>query len=250
MTETYPLALSFPAYRACFDADFARLRLLAPGALDSPVPACPGWTGADVVRHVAQVYLHKAKSIRTGVMPGADWPPAWLRERPAVDVLDNCHDQLVAQFDAHDPRDPAATWWPADQTVGFWLRRMAHETAVHRHDVESAVGRAGPVRPDLAVDGIDEVLALMLAGDWADEVVGSASGAVVAVESAGHRWSVTLNPADVTLERDSRAEAAATVSGAPGTTLLWLWGRGPLPAGTGDPDAVAELRARLVLATQ
>ena len=53
---------------------------------------------------------------------------------------------------------------------------MAHETSIHRRDVESAVGATTPVAADLAVDGIDEVLALMLAGDWSDEVVPEASG--------------------------------------------------------------------------
>jgi uncharacterized protein (TIGR03083 family) len=251
MNRLYPYAPSFAAFRSAFDRDYARLREVAPEALNHPVPECPGWTGADVIRHLAEVYLHKAESIRTGVMPTDGWPPPWLSVPPAVDVLDDCHGRLVEQFQLHVPADPAGTWWPSDQTVGFWLRRMAHETAIHRRDAESAAGVPGPLDERLALDGIDEVLTLMLEGDWSEEVVDDASGASVAVECNEYRWTVTLEPASVAVVRgEVSAPDAATVFGHPGDVLLWLWGRGPLPAADGSADAVAELRARLVLATQ
>ena len=127
---------------------------------------------------------------------------------------------------------------------------MAHETSIHRRDVESAVGAETPVAPDLAVDGIDEVLALMLAGDWSDEVVPDASGATVLLEGDGHPWAVTLEPAVVTLTRERPGQHAARVEGEPAELLLWLWGRGPRPPATGDEGVVTELRQRLVSATQ
>ena len=45
-----------------------------------------------------------------------------------------------------DPAAPSWTWWPDDQTAGFWLRRMAQETAVHRVDVELPLGATTPTR--------------------------------------------------------------------------------------------------------
>ena len=184
-------------------------------------------------------------------MPTADsgWPPERVRTDEPGPLLDDAYRQLVEQLDIHGPADHAATWWPPDQTVGFWLRRMAHETSIHRRDVESAVGAETPVAPDLAVDGIDEVLALMLAGDWSDEVVPEASGATVLLEGGGHRWAVTLQPGEVTLDRsDADADAdtdaepgalTARVVGEPGQLVLWLWGRGPQPSADGSPAAVA-----------
>ena len=83
--------------------------------------------------------------------------------------------------------------------------------------------------PDLAVDGIDEVLALMLAGDWSDEVVPEASGATVLLEGGGHRWAVTLQPEEVTQDRaDDGADpdlgaSTARVAGEPG---CWCCGCG------------------------
>jgi uncharacterized protein (TIGR03083 family) len=250
MTSAYPYALTAQRYRDVLAQDFTRMRSLVEEAGDRPVPTCPGWTADDVVRHTAQVYLHKAESIRLGEMPREGWPPEHVRTAEPGPLLDDAYRQLVGQLDAHDPADHAATWWPPDETVGFWLRRMAHETSIHRRDVESAVDAVTPVAQDLAVDGIDEVLELMLAGDWSDEVVPEASGATVAVEGGGHCWAVTLEPAQVTLERHAPGSPAARVTGEPGEVLLWLWGRGPRPSVDGDEGAVTELRDRLQRATQ
>ena len=41
---------------------------------------------------------------------------------------------------------------------------------MHRADVEAAAGTVTPVDRELALDGIDEVLLMMLAGDWSDDL--------------------------------------------------------------------------------
>jgi prophage DNA circulation protein len=52
--------------------------------------------------------------------------------------------------------------WTADRTVGFWVRRFAHDVLVHRFDAESAaVGTVSDrfdVAIDLAADGVSDVL--------------------------------------------------------------------------------------------
>lgn len=250
MTLDYRYALPVERYRELLAKDFQRLRSLVDEADARPVPDCPGWTAADAVRHTAQVYLHKVASIRDGEMPREGWPPEHVHTAEPGPLIDDAYAQLVGQLDAHVPGDHAPTWWPPDQTVGFWLRRMAHETSIHRHDVERAVGEPTPVAPDLAVDGIDEVLDQMLAGDWSDEVVPEASGGTVLIESGGHTWAVTLEPAQVTLARETPGQLAAQVTGDPSEVLLWLWGRGPRPAAYGDEAVVTELRNRLARATR
>lgn len=55
-----------------------------------------------------------------------------------------------------------AVWsWTEEQTAGFWLRRMVHDTAVHRADAELAVGRPFEISAELAADGISEWLGLL-----------------------------------------------------------------------------------------
>jgi len=50
----------------CLSADYGDLRDAATAVeLTAPVPSCPGWTVADLVFHVAEVYLHKVTVMRT-----------------------------------------------------------------------------------------------------------------------------------------------------------------------------------------
>ncbi len=65
----------------------------------------------------------------------------------------------------HDPDEPAWTWDADSQNAGFRYRRMAHEAAVHRVDVEDGAGVLPmPVAPARAADGIDELLTTFVAG--------------------------------------------------------------------------------------
>jgi uncharacterized protein (TIGR03083 family) len=230
-------------------SDGERLIATASGRLDATVPSCPRWTVDHLVRHVAEVYEHKIACTDLGRAPDP-WPPAWPPDRDAVEWLADAHGRLLAMFTAHASSDPSWTWWPPDQTVGFWARRMAHETAIHRVDAELAAGDVTPLDPDLALDGIDEILRVMLEGDWSDEPSDESTGQRVAIETAGRRWVVVLGRASITVE-DGGA-AAATLSGDPGDVDLWLWGRSDEAtlARSGDPDSVSLLRSRLALATQ
>ena len=64
-----------------------------------------------------------------------------------------------------DPERPVYSFSPAHRRAGFWPRRMAHETTVHRVDAEQAAGRpVAPVPAALAVDGIDEVFGVFVVG--------------------------------------------------------------------------------------
>ena len=128
--------------------------------------------------------------------------------------------------------------------------RMAQETAVHRVDVQSAFGAITPIEAELAVDGFDEVLVMMLAGDWSDEPQPGPSGTVV-VAAANHAWRIVMFPDQVTVG-DVTSEAEAGVTGEQSNLLRWLWGRAPDTAVLidGDPAAASRLRDRLSLATQ
>jgi hypothetical protein len=128
---------------------------------------------------------------------------------------------------------------------------MAQETAVHRIDAELAIGAPTPVDAELAVDGVDEILVIMLAGDWSDEPDDGATGQRVAISTGGRTWLVTLEREAVSIDEEA-GDADATLSGDPSDVLLWLWGRAPDERLTrsGDEDAIRLLRARLVLATQ
>jgi uncharacterized protein (TIGR03083 family) len=242
-------------HRQSLHADFDRLVEVGRGALTRPVPTCPGWTVDHLVRHVAEVYLHKVECMRQGVAP-RPWPPD-LSAEPAIELLQRAYGRLTAEFDARSPQSPAHTWHGPDQTVGFWLRRMAQETVIHRIDAELAAGEWSLAIPDeLAQDGIDEVLKIFLAWasvewpeDFGDEL-SSAAGQLVGV-SAGSRWLLTLAPTGVTVTA-SADQAQAEVIGSPDGVLRWLWGRAgdDVVIKEGDPAALVRLRELLKAATQ
>lgn len=242
-------------YLELIESDAARLVACA-GDLDVAVPTCPDWTVRDLVEHVAEVYQHKIACTRLQAQP-EDWPPP----RPAGDPRDWLARSTTELLDLLRERGadaPSATWHPPEQTVGFWYRRMAQETAVHRVDAESVTGDITPVAADLAVDGIDEVLMIMLEGDWSDvpdDQWAEASpdmgdGQTVAVLGGDSVWRVSFNRHVVGVQTGA-GPADASVGGEPSEVLLWLWGRRPLKAVevSGDDSAVRALRARLVLAT-
>jgi uncharacterized protein (TIGR03083 family) len=249
-----------PRFLDCLAADFARLRAVAAAGLTPAVPTCPGWTVADLTRHVGQVYLHKTLAMRQGGEPD-EWPPKELAEEEPLALLERTYAGLRAEFAARSPQEPSGTWYGPDQTVGFWIRRMAQETVIHRIDAELAAGRpVAPVPDDLAVDGIDELLKVFVAYGvvaWADyftDALAASPGRTYVVRTDGAAWRVRTGPGSFTVE-DGDGAADVTVSGPPTAVLRWVWNReapGELSGVTveGTAEAVAELRRCIVIATQ
>ncbi|WP_116949529.1 maleylpyruvate isomerase family mycothiol-dependent enzyme [Jiangella endophytica] len=246
------MRLTHGQYVASVRAGGERLEAVAGRGLDAPAPACPGWTVRDVVEHTATVYLHKVACIREKRAPGP-WPPE-RDDTPSLQYFRAAHDVLLAELTARDPLEFAETWWWDERTVGFWGRRMAHETAIHLVDVELAHGDVSAIDPALAVDGVDEVLRLFLAGDWSDEPVAGPAGATVRVRTGERGWRVVMEPAAVVAQVDKWPDVPvdAVLAGPAEPLYRWLWGRGPDDALTveGDPAIVALLRDRLRAATQ
>ncbi|MDG4821515.1 maleylpyruvate isomerase family mycothiol-dependent enzyme [Asanoa sp. WMMD1127] len=238
------------------EADFADLRAAAVD-LSAPVPSCPGWTVDALVDHVAHVYLHKVETMRLGKLPEA-WPPEPTGEK-SLALLDRAHAELVAEFAERPDDQPCPTWYEPDQTVGFWVRRMAQETVIHRVDAELAAGfPISPIPAELADDGIAEVLEVFLSyatRNWPEDfgdLLRADGNKSVLVSAGGARWLVRLHHGSVDIAPDTAGQAVAQVSGAPHDVLLWLWRRlgDNAVRVDGDAAAVARLRALLEAATQ
>ena len=261
----------------CLEADYRRIQEVAPGHLDAVVPTCPDWSVADLVRHVAQVYLHKAEIMRHGKQPEV-WPPEGFGQAGPLELLDRCYAGLRAEFDAREPGDAASTWYEPDQTVGFWIRRMAQETVIHRIDAELGAGAlVTPVPDDLAVDGVDELLKIFVGWafvQWPEDFTEALQGSPARVyliraepgaDHAGTSWLVKTAPGRLTVDAGpgekvaGAAEADVTVSGTPATVLRWAWNR-ETAAGVsartsavtieGEPGALEVVRQCGVEATQ
>lgn len=249
----------------CLAADYGRLREVAATDLTAAVPSCPGWTVADLVGHVAEVYLHKTECIRLNAFPDP-WPPALESEEP-IALLDRAYAALTAEFAARDDATPSRTWHEPDQTVGFWIRRMAQETVIHRLDAELALGvPVAPIPDDLAIDGIDEVLKLFVGygshawlEDFKPVLAGAESRTVIIGVDGGPGWLVRTEVTGVDVSDADPAAAAstpvgATVSGGSVGVLRWVWARespGVSEAQVeGDEATLTELRDVLAASTQ
>jgi uncharacterized protein (TIGR03083 family) len=220
-----------------------------------PIPACPGLTLGETVRHVGSTYRMALTWMRTGQRPGS-WQCRPVDEHGRFEYARSGAAALVAELAAHDPAETCATWWPADQTYGFWRRRMAHETAIHRMDVQEAVGReADPVDDDFALDGVDEVLTLWFIRRLAMLGVRGTRRCRVLIHCGGHRWLATVGGEENSTERvpvGERPTVDGVVSGTPLEMYRWLWGRLPqwVIQHDGDADAIAQVWALLRLATR
>jgi uncharacterized protein (TIGR03083 family) len=233
----------------CLQADSARISELARAGRTQPVPSCPGWTVDDVLDHVAHVYLHKVEALRTNARP-EPWPPD-LSGRDSLELYDEATAALLRELAERGPDAPSWTWWPADQTSGFWFRRMAQEAAVHRVDVELAHDAVTPIDPSLAVDGVDEVLRLFLADPyWADHTEVAIDGSI-RVTAGGRAWTVGLGPSGTTVADGAEGSVDAEIAGEPEDVLLWLWGRRGDEAVdiSGDRATAGRFRQRLAEAT-
>lgn len=215
---------------------------------------------ADLAGHVADVYLHKTECITQGVEP-EPWPPAGLAEEAAKDVvalLDRAYAALTHELDTRPADAPTGGWYGPDKTVGFWIRRMAQETVIHRIDAELAAGvPQAPVPQDLAVDGIDEFLVVFLAygttewNEYAQPVLQGTEGDTVRLSTQGGAWLVSPKADGVHVAANGGA-AGAEVTADPADLLRWVWGRADDHAVTitGDTEQVARLRKLFQFAGQ
>ncbi|SDI32456.1 maleylpyruvate isomerase family mycothiol-dependent enzyme [Nonomuraea jiangxiensis] len=243
-------------YLELLELDYARMRETATRDLAAAVPSCPGWTTADLLKHVGDTFLHKVETMRRGTWP-KPWPPAPDPSGPGA-YLDRAMAELRGELTSRKPEEHALTWYDPDQTVGFWARRMALEAVVHRVDAELAAGEPiTPIPADLAVDGIDEILVTFLAfasrqwpEDFGDALAG-ADGRSVSIAAGAKRRLVRLAPSGVEVSTDD-TPGEASISGASQDVLLWLWGRADGTALTfdGDPELVKRLRDLLKEAAQ
>lgn len=218
------------------------------------VPTCPDWNADDLVWHLAEVQWFWSRLVRH--RPAApDQQPERRQARPADRTAlralgEQCTRDLLAELCAAEPGERCWTW-SEDQTVGFVYRRQAHEALIHRLDAELTAGVRTALPAELAADGIDEVLRLLLGGapPGANVVPEPMSTVRLTAADAGHRWLVTLGRAQG--ERDGHAfdlptllvadsdpgdPAAATVVGAAEDLDCWLWNRPPRHALTRSGD--------------
>ena len=129
------------------------------GDLSAPVEHCGEWTLYDLADHLGQGNMWAAMAVaeKRGDYEG----PAAPRGQAALTrwFRGTCGVQLAAL-----DTDPSVSAWTIapPPTAGFWQRRRCLETLVHRWDAEHALGIPSQLDPELATDGVAEVVGTMM----------------------------------------------------------------------------------------
>ena len=208
--------------------------------LEAPVPTCPDWTVLDLVAHQGMVHRWAAALVR-GERPGdqevagheasgraAHDPLAWLTTgaadlTAAITAAAEDVEALVFLNDAPPPR-------------GFWARRQCHETTMHAVDALAAsLGRAPRARevwtdPELAADGIDELLGGFLTRPRSRLRCDEDALLVVRPDDLEDWWEVAVGPQPAVTTRRTASDAEPEdadweLTGSAVELYLRLWNR-------------------------
>jgi uncharacterized protein (TIGR03083 family) len=229
-------------YFAEIEASTAGLaEILAEHDQSLPIPTCPEWTLRQLVTHVGRAHRWAAEITRTRsdvFIPFREVPDGrlpddraeqreWLNAGAAriVDAVREAGSDLVWSFTGPAP-------------AGFWIRRMAHETLVHRADAQLAAGAAPEpvVEAEIAADAIDEWLALLAGGILShadDPTKALTSGASLHIHATddglGGRgeWMIRHDAGGLTVE-PGHGKGDAALTGPAASLLLVLMRRRPV----------------------
>jgi uncharacterized protein (TIGR03083 family) len=234
--------LSAERYVAEIEASTAGLaEILAENEQSLPIPTCPEWTLRQLVTHVGRAHRWAAEITRTrsqAFIPFREVPDgklpddraeqcAWLRTGAGriVDAVREAGSDLVWSFTGPRP-------------AGYWIRRMAHETLVHRADAQLAAG-AEPepvIEAEVAADAIDEWLMLLTGGlgDSGERAKALPAGAGLHIhvtdDGLGGRgeWMIRHDAGGLTAE-PGHGKGDAALTGPAASLLLVLMRRRPVP---------------------
>ncbi len=210
--------------------------------LGTSVRSCPGWDVRRLVRHLGRVHRWATEIVRTGQEAEGGRPPDG-DDAALLAWFDQGAQELVATLTAADPDAPCWTFGPQPQLTAFWIRRQAHETAMHHWDAATALGHR-VIWPDwFAEDAVDEVCRMFFPRQVRLGRQPALTDSLTLVSTATeHAW---------TLAGDGRSASSgdpdATASAPAATLELLLWHRtdvdDPEITVTGDAQAAHRVLA-------
>ncbi|MFS8100899.1 maleylpyruvate isomerase family mycothiol-dependent enzyme [Lentzea alba] len=209
--------------------------------LSVPVPACPGWTLNQLLRHLG--YAHGwIEQLARERRPDAD--RSISRAHSVDDFAGETSAELGPWLVEGAERfskamlevaaiDEIAMLRPGQSGPRFWSRRMAHETWVHRFDAFEALGLPFTVDKDVAWDGLWEwmnsTLQIIheLRPPFRDLLGQGHKLQVLATDytNASHRWIVDLTGSAPVVRRDAVEKCDVTMRGPLIDLVLTLYRR-------------------------
>lgn len=219
-------------------------------SLNAVVPPCPGWRVRDVLLHIGGVHRWAAAYLSAGRChpfnaeeESGFFPP--VDDRALIDWYRSGHSALVDALAGVDPAVDCWSFLPAPSPLAFWARRQAHETAVHRADVESAIASTPAWAPAFAVDGIEELLRGFFARRPERITYEPPVTVALSATDVDAAWTIRLDAGGLHVA-DGTEPATLALSGTATDLYLLLWNRIGLEHVTaeGDPGALAIWRSK------
>jgi len=215
-------------------------------AMNTPIASCDPWVGADLLWHMVEVHYSWKFIAKTHLMNPTDYV---ARSKPADENLLSEYqaglDELLSVLASLDPARSCWTW-AGIHDVAWVIRRMTHETAVHAWDAHCAAGITAEIDAELASDGIDEYVHVMLVSNMREEE-GPLSGSVHihCTDVAGEWLIIPTETSEVIVTRE-HAKGDCAIRGAASQLLLALWRRTPMSSleVIGDSDVAAQFLNR------
>jgi uncharacterized protein (TIGR03083 family) len=238
--------LDFPDAIAEHSAGFA---FAAEGNLEAGVEHCPGWTVADLVRHLSDVHWFWATIAEESLSA----PPDESRRPPAappdqlIAAFRSGADRLVRVLRSADGAERVWTWAPAQQNVAFISRHQVQEAAVHHWDAAHAAGQSIVIAPPVAADSVEEFLTFSVSSD--DDPAQPPRPAlggrfVLRCSDVDAAWTISDGgtPGTIAFARGGAASLPAVTATA-SDLLLWLYGRVALDSQDVPPGLVERFKA-------
>ena len=197
---------------------------------DAPVPSCPDWTVGDLVAHLGVAHRWATANVREP----ADQLVRGARHKWGIEATDprlfewfeEGAEELASVLQATDPDTPVATFGEP-HAARFWGRRMAHESLVHRWDAERAHGEPRPIDAELAADGIDQGLYVLVPmARQGSTVAGTGERFHLHRTDGEGEWLVVVEGDGIRVSRE-HGKGDVAVRGRAADLLLWLWHRVP-----------------------
>jgi uncharacterized protein (TIGR03083 family) len=225
----------------CLDAFDAEGRLLLKTIdgrrIEEKIPFCPGWTVRDLLTHLGYIYRWAAAIVaeRRADRPSPEESRRFQDPDPAdgdavISRLNAAHRAMVEVLRQSTPSLKCWTTWATPSAYSFWIRRMLHETLIHRVDIQNAgqltAAAGNGLNTRLAADGIDEMMC-GFAQRYSKTLRANDPGTLVLVASdLGQRWWARIGPDAPEFGRGPSPPSTDTeVHGRSGELLLLLWNR-------------------------
>jgi uncharacterized protein (TIGR03083 family) len=194
--------------------------------LTAPIPSCPGWTMNELVAHVGGVWGWVAGIVssreRRGEFPAI---PGSVTGPALIAMVEERVRQLLQVLEGADP-DANCWTFGLPRSALFWFRRQALETTVHAWDAQGAVAQPTPKYADVACEGIEEFLMVMLPRQ-VKEHPDIWTGQSLHLRRADGRgeWLVQLGPEGRSTYERTAGNADVSLQGSASSLYLWCVNR-------------------------